>query len=80
MVSDKIRQIMKEKGIMYKELAEHMGIKGQALTNRFMRDKWSVQDLIFVLDFLDCQLVIEEKPNVKIVFSADDIKDCHISN
>lgn len=74
MVSDKIKQVMKEKGIKVNQLADYMGVKPQSVTNKFARDSWSVQDLISILDFLGCQLVIEYKPDTKIVFSMSDIK------
>ena len=74
MISDKIKQIMRLKGIKANELAMYMGVKPQSLTNKFARDSWSTQDLISVLDFLGCQLVIEAKPDTKIILSVDDIK------
>ena len=74
MISDKIKQVMKNKGIKVNQLAEYMGVKPQSITNKFARDSWSVQDLILVLDFLDCQLVIEPKPDVKILLSMSDVK------
>ena len=73
MVSDKIKMILKQKGVMVSQLAEYMNVKPQSVTNKFARDSWSVQDLISVLDFLDCQLVIESKPDTKIMFSLDDV-------
>lgn len=73
MVSDKIKMILKQKGVKVSQLAEYMNVKPQSVTNKFSRDSWSVQDLISVLDFLDCQLVIESKPNTKIMFSLDDV-------
>lgn len=72
MISDKIKQVMKSKGIKVNQLAAHMGVKPQSITNKFARDSWSVQDLILVLDFLDCQLVIEPKLDTKIVLSMSD--------
>lgn len=74
MISDKIKQIMRLKGIKANELATYMGVRPQSLTNKFARDSWSTQDLISVLDFLGCQLVIEAKPDTKIILSVDDIK------
>ena len=74
MISDKIKQVMKDKGIKVNQLAEYMGVKPQSITNKFARDSWSVQDLILVLDFLDCQLVIEPKPDVKVLLSMSDVK------
>ena len=74
MVGDKIKQIMREKGVRVNDLAQYMGVKPQSVTNKFARDSWSTQDLISVLDFLDCQLVVEYKPDTKVVFTMDDIK------
>lgn len=74
MVSDKIKQIMKEKGVKVNQLAEYIGVKPQSVTNKFSRDSWSVQDLISVLDFLDCQLTVEYKPDTKITFNMSDIQ------
>lgn len=74
MVSDKIKQVMKEKGIKVNQLAEYMGVKPQSVTNKFARDSWSAQDLISVFDFLGCQLCVEYKPGTKLVFSMDDTK------
>ena len=74
MVSDKIKQVMKEKGVKVNQLAEYMGIKPQSVTNKFSRDSWSAQDLISVFDFLGCQLSVEYKPDTKIVFPMDDIQ------
>lgn len=73
MVSDKIKQIMKEKGVKVNQLAEYMGVKPQSVTNKFSRDSWSAQDLISVLDFLGCQLTVEYKPDTKITFTMSDI-------
>ena len=73
MVSDKLKQIMKEKGVKVNQLAEYMGVKPQSVTNKFSRDSWSVQDLISVLDFLGCQLTVEYKPDTKITFTMSDI-------
>ena len=74
MVSDKIKQVMKEKGVKVNQLADYMGVKTQSVTNKFARDSWSAQDLISVFDFLGCQLSVEYKPDTKIVFSMDDIQ------
>lgn len=73
MVSDKIKQIMKEKGVKVNQLAEYMGVKPQSVTNKFSRDSWSAQDLISALDFLGCQLTVEYKPDTKITFTMSDI-------
>lgn len=74
MVSDKIKQIMKLKGVKSIQLAEYMNVKPQSLTNKFARDSWSAQDLISVLDFLDCRLVIETEPDTVIKLTMHDLR------
>lgn len=72
MVSDKIRQIMKDKHIKAVDLARYLGIRPQNLNTKFNRDSWSVQDLISVLDFMGCNLTIEYRPDTKIIFTMED--------
>lgn len=74
MISEKIKQIMKLKKIKVQQLAEYMGVRPQSVTNKFARDSWSVQDLISILDFMGCKLIIELEPDMVIKFSKDDIK------
>lgn len=72
MVAEKLNYIMREKHITKLALAKHLGMLPQSLSNKFLRDSFSTQDLVTILDFLDCQLVIESKPDIKIVLSADE--------
>lgn len=72
MISNKIKQIMKDKHIKAIDVAKHLGITPQSLNRKFTKDNWSVQDLISVLDFMDCNLTIEYKTDTKITFTMDD--------
>lgn len=72
MVSDTIKEIMKQKNIKKWQLAKALDISPQALTNKFSRDKWQVDELIKALDFLGCELVIESKPNTLYVLTNRD--------
>lgn len=74
MVSDKIKQIMKMKKVTNVQLANHLGMLPQSLTNKFSRGSISADELIQILDFLECQLIIEPKPDVLIKLTTDDIK------
>lgn len=69
MVSGIIKSIMKEKGITGKQLAEHLCMSPQSLANKFSRDTWQVDELISVVEFLDCQLIILPKPDVQYILS-----------
>ena len=70
MVSDKIKQIMKMKKVTSVQLAQHP----QSLANKFSRGSISADELIQILDFLECQLIIEPKPDVSIKLTTDDLK------
>ncbi len=74
MVSKKIKQVMKLKKITNTKLAEHLGILPQSLANKFSRDSISASELIDILEFMNCRLVIELEPDMIIRFSTDDIK------
>ena len=74
MVSDKIKQIMKMKKVTNVQLANHLGMHPQSLANKFSRGSISADELIQILDFLECQLIIEPKPDVLIKLTTDDIK------
>jgi hypothetical protein len=74
MVSDKIKQIMKMKKITSVQLANHLDMLPQSLANKFSRGSISADELIQILDFLECQLIIEPKPDVLIKLTTDDIR------
>ena len=74
MVSDKIKQIMKMKKVTNVQLANHLGMLPQSLANKFSRGSISADELIQILAFLECQLIIEPKPDVLIKLTTDDIK------
>ncbi len=75
MVSKKIKQIMKYKKVTTVELAEHLGMLPQSLSNKFSRDSISLKEAIDILEFLGCKLVVELEPDSFIKFSQSDIED-----
>lgn len=75
MVSKKIKQIMKYKKITTVELAEHLGMLPQSLSNKFSRDSISLKEAIDIMEFLGCKLVVELDPDLIVKFSQSDIED-----
>lgn len=75
MVSKKIKQIMKYKKVTTVELAEHLGMLPQSLSNKFSRDSISLKEAIDILEFLGCKLVVELDPDSVIKFNQSDIED-----
>lgn len=69
MVSDTIKEIMKQKGVKKWQLAKVLNISPQSLANKFSRGTWQVDELIMALEYLDCELVINSKPNITYVLS-----------
>ena len=75
MVSKKIKQIMKYKKVTTVELAEHLGMLPQSLSNKFSRDSISLKQAINILEFLGCKLVVELEPDSVVKFNQSDIED-----
>lgn len=75
MVSKKIKQIMKYKKVTTVQLAEHLGILPQSLSNKFSRDSISLKEAIDILDFLGCKLIVELEPDMIIKFNINDLQD-----
>lgn len=72
MFKHKIDEIMKSKNVTKKDLAEHFGISAQSMSNKFSRKSFSAKDLIRILEFLDCKLVIVPKPDTEIILTPKD--------
>lgn len=75
MVSKKIKQIMKYKKVTTVQLAEHLDMLPQSLSNKFSRDSISLKEAIDILDFLGCKLVVELEPDMIIKFNVDDLEE-----
>ena len=75
MVSQKVKQIMRLKKSTNVQVAEHLGTSPQALANKFSRGTLSANELITILDFLGCQIVVEAIPDVIVKFNIDDVRE-----
>lgn len=59
-VSTEIKSLLELQGKKKQELQKHLELKHpQALTNKFARNSWSVEDLVKVVDFLGGKLIIK---------------------
>ena len=65
---------MKMKHVSNIQLAEYLGILPQSLANKFSRNSISADELITILAFLDCRLVIETNPDLSIRLTMDDVE------
>ena len=76
-VANKIKYVMGEKSKKRDDIAKVLDISSQAVSNKFNRDSFSVEDLIKIADCLDVSLaLVDNADNGKIIeFDMSDIKD-----
>lgn len=72
MVSDVIKTVMKSKGLNNIQMAQSLGIKTQSFANKLCRDSYTVEELIRILDILDCKLIIQPNPNMSYTLTNDE--------
>nr|DAT64357.1 MAG TPA: Regulatory protein [Caudoviricetes sp.] len=71
MVSDIIKTIMKSKGLNNIKMAQMLGIKPQSFANKLFRDSYTVDELIKILEVLDCKLIIQPNPEIFYTISSE---------
>ena len=74
MVSDIIKSIMKTRGLNNIQMAQSLGIKTQSFSNKLFRDSYTVDELIKILDVLDCKLIIQPNPDISYNLSSKNTK------
>lgn len=73
-ISSKIKALLNLTGKNHAGLAAHLGISGQALSNKFYRDSFSANDLIKISEYIDCPLAFISKGEIKVVLDRNDLK------
>lgn len=53
-----IKQILTERGMNIKELAEMVGISHQSMRNKLYRDKFSFDEVVKIADLLNCDVEV----------------------
>jgi transcriptional regulator with XRE-family HTH domain len=53
-----IKQLLIERGISVKELAEKMGIIPQSMSNKIYRDTFSYDEMVKIADILNCDVKV----------------------
>jgi len=54
-----IKQLMIERNVTVKELADALGIIPQSMSNKLYRDSFSAEELIRITEILNCKIVAE---------------------
>ena len=53
-----IKQIMTEKNITVKQLAEMLGINAQSMSNKLYRDNFTFEEMGRIADMLNCDIKV----------------------
>ena len=61
-----IKQVMLERGITSKELAEKLGMKPQSLSNKFHRNIFTYSDVVKIADILNCDVALITRDTQKM--------------
>jgi len=59
-VNDVIKTIMKDHKVSQADLARLFHVSPQAIYNKFQRGTWNVDEVIKILDSVNCKLVVED--------------------
>lgn len=60
-----IKQLMIERNITVKELADAIGIIPQSMSNKLYRDSFGADELIKIAKILDCKIIAETNDSKK---------------
>lgn len=60
-----IKQLLIERGMSVKDLAEKMEILPQSMSNKLFRNTFTAEELLKISKILDCDLIIETKTSQK---------------
>lgn len=53
-----IKQLMIERDVTVKLLAEKLGIQAQSMSNKLYRDSFSYDEIVKIADILDCDVKV----------------------
>lgn len=60
-----IKQLMIERNISVKELADAIGIIPQSMSNKLYRDNFSAEEVVKIAKLLDCKIIAETNDTKK---------------
>lgn len=73
-IAGKVKGLLASNGKDHAGLASALGISGQALSNKFYRDSFTIGDLVVVSEYVGCTLAFLAESGSKTVLDRSDIK------
>lgn len=72
--SNKLRSILNVTGHKPADLAGCLGISVQAVRNKISRGSYSVDDMIKIFDYLDCEVTVKTRDGIVFPLTIDDVR------
>lgn len=67
-INEVIKTVMREHNMTQTEMARVLGVSPQAINNRFRSGAWNIDEVVKVLEAMNCKLVIESGTIKRYVF------------
>lgn len=74
-VTNKVRALLNITEKKPQDLSDCLGISVQAVRNKFSRDSFSVNDLIKISAYLNCELLFKTSDSQTVHLNIDDLKE-----
>ena len=73
--SNKLKSILSVTGHKPADLADCLGISVQSVRNKIFRGSYSVDDLLKIFDYLECEVTVKTKDGIVFPLTIDDVRD-----
>jgi DNA-binding Xre family transcriptional regulator len=60
-----IKQLLLERGLTSKDLADKLGILPQSMSNKLYRDNFSFEEVVKIADYLNCDVKVITRDSKK---------------
>lgn len=58
-VNEVLKKVMKDHDVTQVEIANLFGVSSQAVNNKFKRGTWNADEVVKVLEYMNCRVIIE---------------------
>lgn len=72
--SNKLKSILSVTGHKPADLAECLDISVQSVRNKIFRGSYSVDDLLRIFDYLECEVTVKTKEGIVFPLTIDDVR------
>ena len=72
--SNKLKSILSVTGHKPADLADCLGISVQSVRNKIFRGSYSIDDLLKIFDYLECEVTVKTKDGIVFPLTIDDVR------